>query len=164
MVENSLGLRHPRPPVAPEQNHDGLIERLLASTGPNRDTDALIAAAVEPHIFDAPGFAQVRPVPAFRIEAEGVLRFDGGGIMCLSFIPAYTASIDAAVKLAAAVLPGWYWGVTQGDDGASASEFQGNVWPGTQPYPSDNEQYGYHATPAIALCVAILMAHGATNG
>ncbi len=70
----------------------------------------------------------------------------------------YTTSLDAAVTLAQRVLLGWHWGITQGDDGQDAMEFQGNVWPGIQPYPADMEQYGYHKLPAIALVLAIVRA------
>lgn len=75
----------------------------------------------------------------------------------------FTASVDAAIALANSVLPGWYWGITQGDDGEDAVEFQGNVWPLIQPYPAELEQYGYHKFPAIALCIAILRAKEASK-
>ncbi len=73
-------------------------------------------------------------------------------------IPKLTASVDAVIALAERVLPGWYWGITQGDDGEDAVEFQGNVWPSIQPYPAELEQYGYHKLPAIALLIALLRA------
>ncbi len=76
---------------------------------------------------------------------------------------AYTASVDAAIALAERVLPGWYWGITQGDDGEDAVEFQGNVWPSIQPYPAELEQYGYHKFPAIALLIALLRAKEANH-
>jgi len=75
----------------------------------------------------------------------------------------YTFSVDAAIALAEKVLPGWYWGITQGDDGEDAMEFQGNVWPSIQPYPAELEQYGYHKFPAIALLIALLRAKEASK-
>lgn len=75
----------------------------------------------------------------------------------------FTASVDAAIALAEKVLPGWYWGITQGDDGEDAIEFQGNVWPSIQPYPAELEQYGYHRLPAVSLLIAILRAKEASK-
>ena len=83
--------------------------------------------------------------------------------MRFGHIPTYTASVDAATALAERVLPGWYWGITQGDDGEDAVKFQGNVWPSIQPYPAELEQYGYHKFPAIALLIALLRAKEASK-
>lgn len=85
-----------------------LIERVEKLTGPDREVDALIAALLEPHRFDAPGFTSKRPIPAFRYDpSEGAIRFDGGGIMDVRFFPPVTASLDAAIALTERVLPGW---------------------------------------------------------
>ena len=85
-----------------------LITRLSKLDAPEREVDALIVAELEPHIFDAPGFTPVRPIPSFRIGSEGnTIRFEDGGIMCLSYFPRYTASVDAVIALAERVLPGW---------------------------------------------------------
>lgn len=171
MVENSLGLPYPRPPLHRKRNHALLIEQLQASSGPNREMDALIAAAVEPYIFDAPGFAPVRPVPAFRVEAEGILRFDGGGILCMSYIPRYTSSVDASLILLARILPGWggllglgsadsihtvdLWSEARGAQDGEDEE--------VNPRHGEDSQAEHKSLP-IALCVAILEAHGAMNG
>jgi hypothetical protein len=76
----------------------------------------------------------------------------------------YTASVDAAIALCERVLPGWRLGITQGDDDENSIDFQGNVWPGEQPFLLELEQYGYHKMPAIALCIAILRARLSQDG
>lgn len=88
-------------------------------------------------------------------------------VVKFSSVPKYTSSIDAAVSLAERVLPGWFWGITQGSDGNDSYEFQGNVWPGVTPFPAGLERFGYHRSPAIALVLAILRAlqqKGSSNG
>lgn len=120
-----------------------LIDRLSKLEGPDREVDAEIALQNGWQVF--PGDNWIGP------EAKIV-------------VPDYTASVDAAIALAEKVLPGWYWGITQGDDGEDAMEFQGNIWPSIQPYPAELEQYGYHKFPAIALLIAILRAKEAEHG
>lgn len=85
-----------------------LISRVEKATEGNRGLDAEIAAALEPHRFDAPGFTPERPIPSFRYDpSENIIRFDGGGVMDVRFFPPVTASVDAAIALAERVLPGW---------------------------------------------------------
>lgn len=85
-----------------------LIEKLEKAEGASRGLDAEISAVVEPHLFDAPGFTPIRPIPNFRYDSgENVIRFEGGGLMDVRFFPPVTSSIDAAVFLAERVLPGW---------------------------------------------------------
>jgi len=69
--------------------------------------------------------------------------------------PAYTSSIDAALRLKDKILPGWFWRVGHG-----------SVQPGwahlnrVHPDHCDPEDVstGWAASPALALCVAILRA------
>lgn len=61
--------------------------------------------------------------------------------------PRLTSSIDAAVQLCERVLPGWIWDVTS----------TGTSWVMT-PGDSDEHFAASAATPAIALCAAILRA------
>lgn len=159
MVENTLGLPYPRPraPQPKERTHEDLIERLQVDAGPSRELDALIAAAVEPYLFDAPGFTKIRPIPPFRIGVEGEIRFEGGGIMCMSYIPRYTSSIDAAVNLAGKILPKWAW-MTRHVIGGGYAAYVCEE-------DMDQTSSGHIlSSPAVALCLAILMAHGANNG
>lgn len=63
-------------------------------------------------------------------------------------VPAYTSSVDAAVALAEKVLPGWKW-------------YAGNwnVHAAVLSPDRNNDQRAVAATPAIALCIAVLKGH-----
>lgn len=132
-----------------------LITRLSKLDAPDREVDAEIYI-----LFNIPAER------AGRIDySNGMVGWwpkDGPYVSAVT-VPAYTASVDAVIALAERVLPGWYWGITQGDDGEDATEFQGNVWPSIQPYPAELEQYGYHKFPAIALLIALLRAKEASK-
>lgn len=67
----------------------------------------------------------------------------------------FTASVDAALALAEKVLPGWYW-------------LKPNIYLMAMYRPGHGdtesvEHTGYHPVNAIALCIAILKAHGASK-
>ncbi len=66
-------------------------------------------------------------------------------------MPRYTASLDAAVALLERVLPGWRWAVDS------------NGYADVRSYSSMKEAFGTAQTPAIALCIAVLKARGATS-
>jgi len=63
-------------------------------------------------------------------------------------VPSYTASVDAAIALAERVLPGWKW-------------YAGNwnVHAAVLSPDRNNDQRAVAATPAIALCIAVLKGH-----
>lgn len=133
-----------------------LLIRLEQATGGDRELDAEIAAALEPHRFDAPGFDVVRPIPPFRLDAERTaIRFDGGGIMCISYFPKYTTSVDAALSLAARVLPGY--GIEM------ASRTDGRHEAIVYPKGAYNASTSFGASLSITLVIAILRAHGGSN-
>lgn len=138
-----------------------LITRLSKLDAPDREVDARIAAELEPHIFDAPGFTPVRPIPSFRIGSEGnTIRFEDGGIMCLSYFPRYTASVDAVIALAKRVCdPAWIrideWYMGEEKPAVAAILLK----------PTPNETFGGKgANQAIALLIALLRAKEASNG
>lgn len=142
-----------------------LIARLVALTGPDRETDAEIWA-------DVNGLPKNWTIAmADKAKAQGVgavlddIRKEQGGISWRSShygwdlgVAAYTASIDAAVALVERGLPRADWRVTG--------------------YPSrhlglaeirrrDADEFGppaLGATPAIALCIAMLRAREAQGG
>lgn len=146
-----------------------LIARLEAAEGPSRGLDAEISAIVEPHLFDAPGFTPIRPIPAFRYDpSENVIRFEGGGLMDVRFFPPVTSSIDAAVSLAERVLPGWFWR-------CGSTPLFPNGWAHVSRYHADHCDRqdeascadGKAANVAIALVLATLRAlqqKGSSNG
>lgn len=132
-------------------NLPDLIAKVEGLRGPNREVDFWLTVRV---------FA-----PCDYTDAELQADIDLVGIEGMAIEAPYTASIDAAVALVEKVLPGWMWGLTQGspaeDDGR---EFQGNIWPGEQPFPSDMEVFAYHPVPALALILALLRALERNNG
>ncbi|RFZ89392.1 hypothetical protein D0Y60_01820 [Shinella sp. WSJ-2] len=131
-----------------------LIEKLEKAEGASRGLDAEISAVVEPHLFDAPGFTPIRPIPNFRYDSgENVIRFEGGGLMDVHFFPPATSSIDAAVSLAERLLPGWMRSMLTGLGKTSAYVRDKSILA-----PDKIEGEGYHATPAIALVLATLRA------
>lgn len=92
------------------RSFDSVIADILDESKDTRLIDAEIAALVEPFRFDAPGFSRIRPVPDFSMTSErDAIRFKDGGILALSWIPRYTASVDEAIALVERVLPGWAW-------------------------------------------------------
>ncbi|SOC45718.1 hypothetical protein SAMN05892877_117107 [Rhizobium subbaraonis] len=131
---------------------DELIERLEKAEGPDRELDSRIWLETSPgvtrsvqHVVSATG-----AWPPYDIDET---RDETGRLIT---VPSFTASLDAAVELAERVLPGCRWGVTQGD--TPEDDFQGNVWPGVQPYQADFDVFGYHKSAPLALCLAILKA------
>lgn len=144
-----------------------LISRLEAAESGSRELDALIAAEIEPHLFDSPGFPAERPISPFTYDkGENVIRFDGGGLMDVRFFPTVTASVDAAIALVARVLPGWGGFM---DFGHETEMFVADICSharaeqtgedeeehGVDP---SQESHGEGRTPALALCVAVLNA------
>lgn len=128
-----------------------LITRLSKLGAPDREVDALIVAELEPHIFDAPGFTPIRPIPSFHIDPQGdAIRFDGGGIMCLSYFPRYTASVDAVIALAKRVFGKVGYSVAETEDDEEA--------PFAFIHVNGEAYLGEGAMPAIALCIALLRA------
>lgn len=134
-----------------------LITRLTKLDAPDREVDALIVAELEPHIFDAPGFTPIRPIPSFHIDPQGdAIRFDGGGIMCLSYFPRYTASVDAVIALAEKVLLGCKVGLLP--NFYKDFPYAGVIVEAGKPVDLVDAIIDGGATPAIALLIALLRA------
>nr|WP_313010800.1 hypothetical protein [Brucella intermedia] len=139
-----------------------LITSLSKLDAPDREVDALIAAELEPHIFDAPGFNPVRPVPSFRIGSEGnTIRFEDGGIMCLSYFPRYTASVDAAIALAERVLPGWVFDNVGQDFHSVPGGYEAFGW--NVELINGTRVQGQAPTLPLAICIALLRAKEASK-
>jgi len=121
-----------------------LIDRLSKLDGPDRGVDAQIYI-----LFNIPAER------AGRIDyAHGMVGWwpkDGPYVSAVT-VPAYTASVDAAIALAERVLPGWGWLA------------QNCGHPAGVLVKDDIAYEGRGATPAIALCIAILRAKEASNG
>lgn len=119
---------------------EALIGRLENLGGPDRFVDMLVAWVTG---WDAPnklyGWGDVFPRMRSDWQYASTRPADNWGV------PTYTASIDAAVALVERCLPGWSWEVMPG----SGTVFNGDPDAGTQ---------AFAATPAIALCLALLRA------
>lgn len=107
-----------------------LIARVEAASGPDREIDSKIALEL------LGGAATYKGDVLWNINADG---WDA--------LPAYTASLDAAVRLVEAKLPGYEWFV-------NSSGFAG-----VRSDAHDNGANGNHeASPALALVAALLHA------
>lgn len=108
-----------------------LIERLEKASGPDRELDWRIAEK-----FDIP---ERWPTSALWPPFMPKSKYDKS-------IPSFTASIDAAVALVERVLPGWNWWL--GGIGRAAVDRK-------DPH---SRFEAINASPAIALCLALLRA------
>lgn len=111
-----------------------LIERLEKAIGPDRELDWRIAEK-----FDIP---ERWPTSALWPPFMPKSKYDKS-------IPAYSASIDAAVALVERVLPGWTWTLDSGSSTATLWE---------QDSAPEHLHQVRGATPSLALCLAILRA------
>ncbi|MBE0561827.1 MAG: hypothetical protein IH622_13575 [Ochrobactrum anthropi] len=70
----------------------------------------------------------------------------------------YTASVDAAIALAARVFPGWHWSIYDTDGvGRCNAQLERPDFTGAEDFD------GTGATPAIALLITLLRAKEASN-
>lgn len=111
-----------------------LIERLETATGPDRELDAAIARWIG---FEVQYSTEINPQPCI---------WDGG------YVEPYTASLDAALKLA----PEGYGFKADCGLGFGHSFTVGHV--GANKLYDRPEGWGKAATPALALCIAALYA------
>lgn len=133
-----------------------LIARVERLEGPDREVDCLVDALVRlrgpfvivgPPTYDPPRFF-CNPNP----------EIDWIGYDLLNVSPHVTASLDAVVALAERVLPGWRWGVMT----AVGPESRRGPFMATLDCP-ESSGFGMnardaHATPALALLLALLRA------
>lgn len=85
-----------------EQSLEGLIERVTAAQGPDRELDRSIGRA-------------------FGVTETTFPQYEPGDVM-----PSYTASIDAALALVERYLPGWSWSIGHDANG----ELHATIWHG----------------------------------
>lgn len=115
-----------------------LIAKLEALDGPDPEMDHFLA-----DVLDYPN----------------VHRFSTGRLPADAPVPAFTASLDAATALVERVLPGWSPSIGQ--------NVHHKYWHGTVLQVIDGEIIGHaadHASPAIALLIALLRAKEARDG
>lgn len=129
-----------------------LIDRLSKLDAPDREVDAEIYIR-----FNIPAER------AGRIDySNGMVGWwpkDGPYVSAIT-VPAYTASVDAAIALAERVLPGWTWYLGNGANGSGNNSSVAGIYPPKSP---EGTFKGDHPMPATALCIAILRAKEASK-
>lgn len=115
-----------------------LIKRLEAATGPDRELDVAICRAIEYEVRAdkrMPGKWFYEPVKQYSWQE----------------VPAYTASLDAALTL---VAEGWLWTMW------AAQPTESDRWAADASvyYKAEAKFRGEGVTPALALCIAALRA------
>jgi hypothetical protein len=123
-----------------------LAERVMALTGPCRETDAHIAVAIR-YFPKGVGFvwqAELRANSPETGRVECCTNIGTGGPHYAA--PAFTASLDAAMTLAP---DGYDWAVFHTNGGLTM-----HAWCG-------NREDVFADTPALALCAAALLARAA---
>ena len=141
----------------------GLIERVEKLTGPDREVDAEIDAALlggrASHTFTEDcGGAKLRksygPGTVFLNPDPN----DNGGHVLISHhrkAAVYTASLDAAIALVERCLPGWSGDVDIGHPIADSGKVGARLFP---PEPGWKNYAGESKNSAIALLLALLRA------
>jgi hypothetical protein len=138
--------------ASPSPDIVGLLERVEAATGPDRELDYELALYEK-----APDWRKRKPwkqtngwaKPDVASTSWAVLFYDGGGNALP--VPQYTASLDAALALCERVLPGWVVQLeTWRDPAATARLAEWNI--------GEAEHEGHARTLPLALLAALLRA------
>lgn len=142
-----------------------LIERLEKATGPDRELDCEIAVALSfwpkygpsedeyAYVVKGTTWVEVRAGVRGKRKRPGAraIWYTHDTYGASSCLPRFTASIDAAVALAERVLSDAGWSVAMN---RIDRRYVGRIWSGE----IDDGKANAGATPAIALCIAILRA------
>jgi len=130
-----------------------LIERLEKAEGPDREIDADILLALDQQPNEHYKEPWRRPILLSREQQRpGLLEYVEISGVSARAAPAYTASLDAALSLVERKLPGVHWSVSN-----AAVKPRANVWM-PQPTRPIMGPYSSGATPALAVCLALLRA------
>ena len=126
---------------------DELIAALEAATGPDRELDEVIAT--------------LNAGATREVQQSGRVAYHKDGFwISIGEVKPYTSSIDAALTL---VPEGWEWGVSDKHPKYAPFAFVrrwGNVRAGLI-FESSRPGFNAAATPAVALCIAVLKARKA---
>lgn len=140
-----------------------LIEKLEGAAGPSIALDAEICWTLErdraTSAFWRGAMGRPGPLPdefSRLPHGLGMASLEAGS-------PNYTASLDVALALAERVLPGWYWRAGRTPLGQWHHGRYTYGWAHLSRTDASNcdrgdESTGWAATPALALCAAILRA------
>lgn len=144
-----------------------LIDRLSELEAPDREVDAQIYIHfIEPTWHTSPKDPGAVAANKKAFWPEGKIRYFTSTSRTA---PLYTGSLDAAIALAARVLPGWGWEIASNTNhikNCLNPEYGNPV--GKHPHwaavaNQSSRKFVDGATPAIALCIALLRAKEASN-
>lgn len=133
-----------------------LVARLEATSAGSRGLDAAITAHLNGALLKPyPPATDFGPSAKWQFWSLDGAHFLGNESKFP--VPPFTTSLDAALALAERVLPGWLWNLAAETYGCDAELFspRGECWDGHGPATG--------ATPALALCIAILRATTASS-
>lgn len=119
-----------------------LLSRLEAAEGPSRELDSEIVRVLCPSAVVTTYLASD--------DEDSVFHAQSLGLSDRASVPAYTASLDAALALAERALPGWGWSITRKDKWSWVCV--------NEPDATVEIVRGEHTQPALALCIAIVKA------
>lgn len=137
-----------------------LIDRLEKAEGGDQDLSLAVNLALE-------GGEAVTYTANYIMEPRWAIRRQSanhvGGFAKEPNYPV-TESLDAALALAERVLPGWLWDVTTITTAIGGIRKPLAVVMDPDGDNDDIRTYGSAATPALALCIAILKARASSEG
>lgn len=142
------------PQEQPDGLTKGLIERLEAAEVGSRELDAEVCVSLQYGGLNSEGAGNVRVDMEW---GDDDLLFEVGEEKCCNPVPPVTTSLDDALSLAERLCPGMVWSSHPAGKGRQTCGFHvPRGW-------GNGEQWGTAATPALALCAAILKAHEARS-
>lgn len=155
---------------------EALLERVENASGPDREIDAEIARAfgfdmwsvcLGDWLYGKPWREHMRPDERGADTDEQLdapfrwfVRIDQAGLLVGEDLPAYTASVDAALELAEGVLPGCWIEISGPRKSINIPRPVPNFWKCSLDDFSKNEcsHVGWAATLPLSLCAAIIRA------
>lgn len=135
-------MTHPQNPSMSDLLAD-LLSRVRAATGRDRKIDAAI--------FAMAGIDEAHCLSWCSMDGRTDITRD---MYVSAWAPCYTTSVDACIKLAERVLPGWIWKLDSGSPAMAEPPFAYVAIDA----PRDVTGRSLGATPALAMLAAIIVA------
>jgi len=131
-----------------------LIDRLSKLDAPDREVDAEICIALQ--YVNQKGATNIRRDPYDEEFKDEWLDFEVDGELWTEKTPELTASVDAAIALAARVLPGWVFDNVGQDFHSVPGGYKAFGW--TVELINGTRVQGQAPTFPLAICIALLRA------